>query len=165
MSRIKPFISLIHSWDTADFRDPPWPKRPWPFLNTTIQILLKQLLAFLSFYQHTKNQFILLIPSWDTANFRVLWPEWPQSFLTTPTPIFFNQLLISMNLYAHAKNQAFSSFCSRDIVDLKILQSDWPAAFWPISQERDFYQVRHLCKNTAININFLYRPNSEKTND
>ena len=147
MSRIKPFISLIHSWDTADFRDPPWPKRPWPFLNTTIQNLLKQLLAFLSFYQHTKNQFILLIPSWDTANFRVLWPEWPQSFLTTPTPIFFNQLLVSMNTYKHAKNQALSLFYCRDIVDLKILQSDWSRTFWLISQEADFYTMLSFRKN------------------
>ena len=42
------------------------------------------------------------------------------------------------------------------------MQSDWPRAFWPISQEPDFPQVWDLCKNTAVNINFLYRPNSEK---
>ena len=34
-----------------------------PFLTTTIQKLLKQLLAFINFYQHTKNQFIPLISS------------------------------------------------------------------------------------------------------
>ena len=70
-----------------------------------------------------------------------------------------------MNLYQHAKNQAFSSFCSRKIVDLKIMQSDWPRAFWIISQEPDFTQVWDLCKNTANNINLLYRPNSEKINN
>ena len=89
----------------------------------------KKLLAFMSFYQHTKNQFIQLIPFWDTANFRVLRPEWSYPFLTTPTPTFFDQLLIFMNLYQHAKNQTFSSFCSRDTVNLKILQSDWPRSF------------------------------------
>ena len=82
-----------------------------------------------------------------------------------PAPVFFDQLLISMNLYQHAKNQAFSPFSPRDTVDLKILQSDWSQAFWPISQEPDFSQVWDLCKNTAVNINFLYRPNSEKIND
>ena len=35
-------------------------------------------------------------------------------------------------------------------------------AFWPISQELDFSQGQDLCNNTANNINFLYRPNSEK---
>ena len=67
-----------------------------------------------------------------------------------------------MNLYQHAKNQAFSSFFSRDILDLKILQSDFPKAFWSISQEPDFSQVWDLCKNTVNNINFHYKPNSEK---
>ena len=70
-----------------------------------------------------------------------------------------------MNLQQYAKNQAFSSFYSRDIVDLKILQSDWSIAFWPISQEPDFSQVWDLCKNTANITKFLYRPNSEKSND
>ena len=69
-----------------------------------------------------------------------------------------------MNLYQHAKNQAFSSFSSTETVNLKILQSDRPRAFWPISQEPDFSQIWDLCKNTVVNINFLYRPNSEKIN-
>ena len=71
-----------------------------------------------------------------------------------------------MNLYQHAKKkQAFSSFCSRDLPDLKILQSDWPRAFWPISQEPDFSKTWDLLQNTANNVNFRYRPNSEKIND
>ena len=85
--------------------------------------------------------------------------------LTIPTPIFFSQLLISMNLYQHAKNQATSSFCSINVVDLKILQSDWPRALWPISLGPDFSQIWNLRRNGAHNINFNYRPNSEKTND
>ena len=94
--------------------------------------------------------------------FRVLISKWQYLFLTTLTSIFFDQLLISVNLYQHAKNQAFSSFCSWDTVDLKILRSDWLRAFWPICQEPDFSQVWDLCQNTAVNINFLYKPNSEK---
>ena len=58
-----------------------------------------------------------------------------------------------------------SGFCSRYIVDLKVLQSDWLRAFLHISQELDFFHVWDLCKNTAKNINFPYRPNSEKIND
>ena len=57
------------------------------------------------------------------------------------------------------KNQAFSSLSSRDKFDLKILQSDCPRAFWPISQS-----ARIMCKNAAVNIHFLYGPNSEKIN-
>ena len=63
------------------------------------------------------------------------------------------------------KKQVFSSFCSRDIVNLKILKSDWLRAFWPKSQEADFSQVQDLCNNASNNINFLYRTNSEKTNN
>ena len=44
---------------------------------------------------------------------------------------------------------------------IKILQSDWPTAFWSISLER-FSQAWDLCRNIATNINFLYKPNSEK---
>ena len=126
--------------------------------------IIKVTLASLNFYEHTKNQFIPIIFSLDTASFCVLKPELPHPFLTIPTPIFFNQLLVSINLYQYAKNQAFSSCCFRDMVDLKILQSDWLRTFWPISQEPDFSQVWDLCKHTVNNINFLYRPNSEKTN-
>ena len=59
------------------------------------------------------------------------------------------------NLY----QQFVSSLCSGDIVNLKILQFEWSRVFWPISQVQD------QCKNTANNMNFLYRPNSEKNND
>ena len=76
------------------------------------------------------------------------------------------QLTSNFHVYiSTAKNEAFSSFCSRDIIDLKILQSDSPRAFWPISLKPDFSQVRDLSKNTATNINFLYRANSEKTSE
>ena len=148
-------ISSIHYWD---FRVPR-PKRSCTFLITTTQKLLKLLLAFLDFYQHTKDQFILLIPSWGKDNFRVLGPH---PFLTMSTPTFLDQLLISMNLYQYTKNEAFSSFCSRDTVDLKILQSDWPRAFCPISQEVDFSQIRDLCNDTGINLNFLNREIQKK---
>ena len=47
-------------------------------------------------------------------------------------------------------------------VDLKILQSDWLRRFWAISQEQEFFQVWGLCKNTAVNIKHLCKPNSEK---
>ena len=82
--------------------------------------------------------------------------------LTMFTPIFFNRLLIVNNLYQHTKKQNFSSIFSRDNPGLKILQSDWLRAFWPISQVPDFFQEWDLCKNTAININIIERPNSEK---
>ena len=86
-----------------------------------------------------------------------------QPFLITPNTIHFDQHLISINLYQHTKNQAFSSVSSRGTVDLKILQFDWPRrAFWPASPEPAFSQVWDLCKNTAVNVNFLYRPNLEK---
>ena len=86
-----------------------------------------------------------------------------QPFLTTPNTIHFDQHLISINLYQHTKKQAFSSVSSRDTADLKILQFDWPRrAFWPVSPEPAFSQVWDLCKNTAVNVNFLYRPNLEK---
>ena len=62
------------------------------------------------------------------------------------------------------KNQVFS-FYFRDMVDLKIQQPDWPRAFWPISLEPDFSQVWDFCKKTANNINFLYKPHSDKIND
>ena len=63
------------------------------------------------------------------------------------------------------KNQSFLSLRSGVyIVNLKILQSDWPKAFWPISQEPDFFQVWDQSKNRANNMNFLYKPNSEKNN-
>ena len=61
--------------------------------------------------------------------------------------------------------ELISSFCSRDMVGLKILQSYWPRAFWPMSHGPDFSQIWNLCKNTANNINFHYRPNPEKIND
>ena len=137
-------------------------EKPHILLTTTTQKLLKQLLAFLNFHQHTKNRCIQLIPSWDTANFRALRPKWPLPFFITPTPIPFDQPLISINLYQPAKNQSVSAFFSRNTVDLKILQSDSVRTFWPISQELDFSQVQDLYKNTAININFLHRPNAEK---
>ena len=68
-----------------------------------------------------------------------------------------------MNLYQCAKNQAFSSLCPRDLVNLKILKSDWPRAFWliVISGIR-LLQIWDLCKHTANNMNFHYRPKSEK---
>ena len=80
--------------------------------------------------------------------------------LHTPT-----QLSIFMNLYQYTKNLTASSICSRDFVDLKIPQSDCPGAFWPMSKEPDFSQIWALCSNTANNINFFFRPNSEKIND
>ena len=68
-----------------------------------------------------------------------------------------------MNLYQCAKDQAFSSLCSRDLVNLKILKSDWPRGFWliVISGIR-LLQIWDLCKHTANNMNFHYRPKSEK---
>ena len=46
-----------------------------------------------------------------------------------------------LNWYQHAKSQAISLICSGDFFRLKMLQSDWQRAFWPISQEKDFYQT------------------------
>ena len=40
----------------------------------------------------------------------------------------------------------------------------WPSAFCHIFREQDFSHVWDLCKNTAININFLYGTNSGKIN-
>ena len=71
-----------------------------------------------------------------------------------------------MNLYRHAKNQVFSSLCSRDIVDLK---TDCNLIGWqhfgPYLWNQIFPKIWDLCQNTANNINFHYRPNSEKIND
>ena len=53
------------------------------------------------------------------------------------------------------QKMTFSSLSSRATVNLKILQADWPRAFWPITQEPDFSQVWDVCKNTAVNINFI----------
>ena len=62
---------------------------------------------------------------------------------------------------------------SKEIVDLgfqeisylKAWQSDWPRTFWRKSGEQDFSQIWDLCKDTSNNINFHYKPNSEKNND
>ena len=117
------------------------------------------------FFQYIKHQFNPLIPFWDTANFSIIRPEWPHPFLTMATPIFFNQPFnFHYSLSTCKKNQAFSSLCSWDIVNLKMLQSDWPRTFWPISQEPDLSKVWDKCRNTANNMNVLYRPNSEKNN-
>ena len=62
-----------------------------------------------------------------------------------------------MNSYQHSKNQDISAICTRDIVDLKILLSDWLKAFWQIYQEPNFSYISDLRKNTANNINVLYR--------
>ena len=70
-----------------------------------------------------------------------------------------------MNLYEHAQNEAIPSICPGKIIDLKIPQSEWLRAFWPISQEQYFSQIEDLYKNTANNINFLYKANSGKIND
>ena len=138
-------ISSVRSRNTADIRVSR-PKRPRPFLTITTQKLLKELLAFLNFYQHTKYQFIS-IHSFLRYSQRVLRPEWPHPFLTMPTTIFFNKFLISMNLYQHAKNQVFSS-CSRDTVDLKIQQCDWPRAFWPTSDFGQTFLKYGICPRT-----------------
>ena len=62
-----------------------------------------------------------------------------------------------MNSYQHSKNQGISATCARDKADLKILLSDWLKTFWPIYQEPDFSYISNLRKNTANNINVLYR--------
>ena len=62
-----------------------------------------------------------------------------------------------MNSYQHSKNQGISATCARDKADLKILLSDWLKTFWPIYQEPDFSYISNLHKNTANNINVLYR--------
>ena len=41
----------------------------------------------------------------------------------------------------------------------------WLRTFWPISRNKKFSQICHLCRNTANNINFCYRSNSVKIND
>ena len=105
-----------------------------------------------------------LILSWDTTSFSILVPEWWHPFFITPTPIFFNQQFNFHEFVSTYKNQSNSSFCSRD-TDWKILQSKWPSQFWPIPQELDFSQRWNLRRNIANNINFHYRPNSEKTHD
>ena len=43
-----------------------------------------------------------------------------------------------------------------------MVDSDWLRAFCTISQEQDFPQTLHLCRNTANNTNFHYRTNSVK---
>ena len=74
----------------------------------------------------------------------------------------FKQTLIVMNLNQHAKNQAFSPLCSRDISDLKIVQSDWQKSILVHVSGTNFSHIWDLCKNTANNVNFHYKLNSEK---
>ena len=62
-----------------------------------------------------------------------------------------------MNFFQRVKNQTFSSFCSRDVIYLKILQSHCPKTSWQDSKRSQYFS-----KHTAININFHYKPNSEK---
>ena len=103
--------------------------------------------------------FIPFILSWYTANFRVLWPQWPHPFLDTSAPTFSLSFKFSW-IYKTMQKITISLFSS-DIFNLKILQSDWPRAFWPISQKSNFFQIWNLNRNTANNINFHYRSNSQ----
>ena len=120
-------------------------------MTKSTQKTLNQILAFLSFLRHAKNQFIPSIHSWNTVHFRVLWPNWPDPFLPVPTQIFFD-LLIYVNLYQCPKDLAISLICSRDRVHWKILQLDWLRTFWP----RVFIQailksvIRHKKLNFTI---------------
>ena len=110
--------------DRADFRVPST-KRPWPFLSTSIQKSLMELLAFLNFQQAS-------VYSSDTVNFRFPWPDWPHPFPPIPTS---KKFWSTFNF--HAKNQVISG----EMVALKILQSDWLRAFWHISQDLPKYGI------------------------
>ena len=45
------------------------------------------------------------------------------------------------------------------------MQSGRLRAFWPISQEKDFFQIKDLRQNTANNKHFHYKTNSVKIHE
>ena len=122
--------SHINSYDTADFRVS-WIKRQWPFLTTSTQKLLDQILAFLNLYQHAKNQFIPSVHFWDTVNFRVSWPDLPLPFLTMPTQKIFDELLIFVNLYRQPKFPIFHLFLLQKQSILESCHQTGHTQFWP----------------------------------
>ena len=61
------FIPSIDSWDTANFRVP-WPDESNPFLAKPTQNFIDQLLIYVNFYQHAKNQATSLICSGDMVD-------------------------------------------------------------------------------------------------
>ena len=97
-----------------------------------IQRLLNQLLAFLNFYQYTKNQFISSVDFWDKKS----WSDWPQSILTMPTPQNF-QYLICVNLYRYVKNQLIPSVHSRNIFNFRARDEFGHIYFWPSQKSFD----------------------------
>ena len=122
-------------------------------------------------YQHTKNQLSSSASKKISLFHLFIYEMQPilesyelssQTHLSMLTPKIFCQLLIVINLYQYAKNQAISSIYSGVIVNLKILQSDWLGAFWPICQERDYFQTWNLFRNIASNTNFYWGTNFEK---
>ena len=86
----KKFIPPIHSWDTANFRVL-WPDWPHPFLTMPTQKKIDQLLIYVNFYQHAKNQIcsinISLICSGDMVDYKILQSDW----LRTIWPISHEQ--------------------------------------------------------------------------
>ena len=108
--------------------------------TTPTQKSMNQLLAFLNFHNHAKNQFIPSIHSSNTVNFRVLPPDWPHQFLTTPISKIFN-LLIFKTLYQHAKNQLILSVHSWYTVKFRVQRPDWPHPLLTIPNQKNFNQL------------------------
>ena len=64
---------------------------PLPFLTSSTQKLINQLLAFLNLYQHAKSQLIPFVCFWDTVIFIAHRPDCQHPFLTLSKQKTFKQ--------------------------------------------------------------------------
>ena len=147
--------------NTADFRFS-WTKRSFLFLTLPTQKSLKQLLAFLNLHQQSKNQFTSSIHSCDTVNFRVLWPDWSQAILTLPTQELFLLLCESVSTWKKLGYfiNLFWRYCGLKNPAIWLAKN-----IWPVSQERNFFQILDLSSNTADNEHSNFRTNLVKITD
>ena len=75
----KKSVNSVHSWDTISFRvqRPDWPH---PFLTMPNQKVFNQLLLFLNFYQHAKNEAVWSICSREIVDLKTLQSDWLRAF-------------------------------------------------------------------------------------
>ena len=78
------------SWDTVNFRvqRPDWPHS---FLATPHQKLFNQLLIFVNFYQHAKNEAVSSIFSREILDLKILQSEWLRAFWAISQEQYFSQ--------------------------------------------------------------------------
>ena len=104
---------------------------------------------------HAKSHFIPSIHFWETVNFRLLWPGWPHPFLTMT------------NFWSTFNLCEFVSTCKKSgyFIDL-FWRYGWlkNPAIW-LAENILAHISGTKILNTANNINFHYRTNSEKIND